>query len=125
MIKMIKTLFEKPKAEDVKALDFAHIDSKEKALAAAKNGELFPILLFPKIFGGEEVDVNTVYVPPGIPEIQNQLLGTLARFVEQGLVDQLQVNPEYKGTSFIPSKIQMRTSKEGTEGQFNPTIEIW
>lgn len=106
-------------------LDFSHIDSLEKAEALAEKGELFKVLLFPAEFGGQNIPPNIVYVPGGIPEIKNQITETLIRFVQDGLVDNLTVNPEYKGNSFVPSKIVMETFHSGKPGEFNPTIEIW
>ncbi len=106
-------------------LDFSHVDSQEKAEALAEKGELFKILLFPAEFGGQDVPPNTVYVPAGIPEIKDQITQTLIRYVQDGLIDNLTVNPEYKGNSFVPARIVMETSHSGKPGQFNPTIEIW
>ncbi|WP_368194484.1 hypothetical protein [Aeromonas sp. R2-2] len=106
-------------------MNFSHVDSREKAMALVQEGKLFKILLFPSEFGGEDIPQNSVYVPAGIPEIKDQIIGTLIRFVEQGFIDNMQVNPEYKGNSFVPSKIKIRTSHSGKEGEFNPTIEIW
>lgn len=106
-------------------MNFSHVDSREKAMALVQEGKLFKILLFPSEFGGEDIPQNSVYVPAGIPEIKDQITGTLIRFVEQGFIDTMQVNPEYKGNSFVPSKIKIRTSHSGKEGEFNPTIEIW
>jgi hypothetical protein len=106
-------------------LDFSHVDSKEKAIALFEKRKLFKILLFPVEFGGQDIPQNVVYVPAGIPEIKDQITGTLIRFVQDGLIDNLKVEPEYKGNSFVPSKINMFTSHSGKLGQFNPTIEIW
>lgn len=106
-------------------LDFSQVDSREKAEALAEKGELFKILLFPAEFGGQDVPPNTVYVPAGIPEIKDQITQTLIRFVEEGLIDNLSVSPEYKGNSFVPARIVMETSHSGKPGEFNPTIEIW
>ncbi|MEO1035336.1 MAG: hypothetical protein AAFX44_07245 [Pseudomonadota bacterium] len=106
-------------------LDFSHVDSREKAEELAEQGELFKILLFPAEFGGQDIPPNTVYVPAGIPEIKDQITQTLIRYVEDGVIDNLAVNPEYKGNSFVPAKILMETSHSGKSGTFNPTIEIW
>jgi len=125
MIKFIKNIFSRSEPSKEIKFDYSHIDSREKALEGEKRGELFPILMFPEIFGGENVEENTLYVPPGIPQIQNQMIATIARFVEQGLVDNMRVVPEYRGASFIPVKIAMETQKDGKAGRFNPTIEIW
>ncbi len=105
--------------------DYSHVDSRDKAEELAKKGELFKILLFPAEFGGQDVPPITVYVPAGIPEIKDQITQTLIRYVQDGLIDNMAVNPEYKGNSFVPSKIVMETSHSGKPGQFNPTIEIW
>lgn len=107
------------------AQDYSNVDSREKAVELAKQGKLFKVLLFPSEFGGKDIPQNVVYVPEGIPEIKDQITGTLIRFVEEGLIDNLQVNPEYKGNSFVPSKINMNTSHSGKAGEFNPTIEVW
>ena len=105
--------------------DFSDVDSQEKVVQLAQEGKLFKMLLFPAEFGGEDVPQNFVYVPAGIPKIKDRITGTLIRFVQEGLIDNLQVNPEYKGNSFVPAKINMKTSHSGKAGEFNPTIEIW
>jgi|SRR3990167_2578929 len=105
--------------------DFSDVNSREKALELVKQGKLHKILLFPAEFGGQDLPHNVVYVPAGIPEIKDQITGTLIRFVEDGLIDNLEVSPEYKGGSFVPSKINMKTSHSGKSGKFNPSIEVW
>jgi len=107
------------------APDFSHVNSREKAIALVEKGELFQIYLFPIELGGKEIPPNAVYVPVGIPEIQSTIIGTLIRFADEGLIDNLNVEPEYKGDSFVPSKIKMHTYHSGKAGEFNPTIEIW
>ncbi|MEJ2407021.1 MAG: hypothetical protein P8171_22605 [Candidatus Thiodiazotropha sp.] len=106
-------------------LDYSGVDSREKAVELVKEGKLYKILLFPAEFGGEDIPQNVVFVPAGIPEIKDKITGTLMRFVQEGLIDNLQVNPEYKGNSFVPSKINIKTSHSDKAGEFNPTIEIW
>lgn len=125
MLNFLKHIFGKQEPAPHKVLDFSHIDSIEKVQEVAERGELYPILLFPEVFGGEAIEVNTVYVPSGIPETQNQIIGTIVRFVEEGLVDSMRVIPEYKGESYVPCSITIHTSKAGNPGAFNPTIEIW
>jgi hypothetical protein len=106
-------------------LDFSHVTSREKAEQLASEGKLFKILLFPAQFGGKDIPHNTVYVPPGIPEIKAKLDGTLVRYTEEGLINKLKVEPAYKGNSFVPSKIAIKASHSEKQGSFNPTIEIW
>lgn len=106
-------------------LDYSQVTSRDAAEELARKGALFKILLFPAEFGGEEVAANVVYVPAGIPEIKDQLTGTLIRFYEEGSIDKLTVKPEYKGKSIVPSRILMRASHSTKEGKFEPIIEIW
>ena len=106
-------------------LDFSEVTSLEKAKALEKQAKLFKVLLFPAEFGGEDIPQNVVYVPAGIPEMKNQITGTLVRFFQDGLINQLNVAPEYKGNSFIPSKINLKAWHSEKEGGLNPTIEIW
>ncbi len=123
----IKKKFAGGSEKPVDKPDFSHVDSLEKAVALAKEGKLFRILLIPQEFGGSDSPENSIYVPPGIPEVKDQMTGTIIRFAEQGLIDSLNVSPEYKGESFVPASIRIETSHSDSdkEGKFNPTIEIW
>ncbi|WP_422343120.1 hypothetical protein [Parasphingorhabdus sp.] len=105
--------------------DFSDVTSIESAQALAKEGKLVKILLFPAEFGGEEMPGNVVYVPPEASEAKDLLTGTMIRYYEEGLIDKLEVNAEYKGDSFIPSRILMEASHSSKEGKFNPTIDVW
>ena len=125
MFNFIKNIFSKKESTKQVKLDYSDIDSREKAIEAVNNGGLYSILMFPEVFGGEDVDENTLYVPPGIPEVQNKIIGTILRFVEEGLVDGMRVIPEYKGKSVIPTKIVIETTTEGKAGKFNQSIDIW
>jgi hypothetical protein len=106
-------------------LDFSDVDSREKAEVLVEEGKLFRLFLLPMAFGGKDIPPNIVHVPAGIPEIQAQITGTIMRFAQKGLIDNLKVTPEYKGSSVIPAKIKIFTSHSGKAGEFNPTIEIW
>jgi hypothetical protein len=107
-------------------MDFAGITSREAALKLVAEGRLCKILLFPPELGGEDVEANAVYVPPGIPEIKDQLTGTLVRFAGEGLINRLEVVPEYKGSSFVPCRIRIKAWHTDREGRFEPSIDnIW
>ena len=125
----LSSLFGKSKEEataPAAAPDYAHVKSNAQAMALCESGELFKILLFPAEFGGEDVPHNVVYVPRGVPEAQQMIVGTLVRFVEEGTINQLTVNPEYKGDSFVPSRILMRAwNSEKPGGEFAPALEVW
>jgi hypothetical protein len=103
-----------------------HVKTLAAAHALAKDGNLIGILLFPAELGGEDVPQNTVYVPPQAAEARELIIGTLRRFVSEGLIDKLTVTPEYCGDSFIPSRLVFHaTDSHGKHGAFNPTVEIW
>lgn len=106
--------------------DWAQVKSLETAQALARQGQLFKVLLFPAELGGQDIPPNTVYVPRGIPETQEQIVGIIVRMVQDGLADQMNVNAEYKGDSFVPAKIRMKVwDSGGKHGAFEPLIEIW
>ncbi|MEP3889730.1 MAG: hypothetical protein ABJN69_04635 [Hellea sp.] len=105
--------------------DFSHIDSMEKAEALHKKGELEKILLFPTEFGGDDNPANAVFVPVGISAAKNSITQALIGMVEDGSIDKLDVSVDYKGNSFIPSKIFMKATHSTKSGQFNPTVEVW
>lgn len=106
--------------------DFSHVKSLDQATKLFKEGKLFKVLLFPREFGGEDVGPNVVYVPRGVSEAREMVIGTLKRFASDGIIDRLEVKPEYKGDSFVPSKLKMRawhSEKQG--GEFHPSVDIW
>jgi len=105
--------------------DYSNVTSREIAERLVAQGKLHKILLFPAEFGGEDKPENITYVPSGIPEIKDQLTGTLIRFVKDGLIDNLRVEPEYKGHSFVPARIRIFATHKTKTGSFNPVIEIW
>jgi hypothetical protein len=106
-------------------LDYSGVDSLEKAQALYRQGKLERLFLFPLEFGGQEIPQNILYVPPGIAAIKKQIDGTIAEMVNEGTVSKYSAEPEYKGDSFVPSKIKIVTSHEQKAGGFNPTINIW
>jgi hypothetical protein len=107
------------------SLDFSTVTSRVQVEKLAQEGKLFKILLFPAEFGGEDMPLNVVYVPAGIPEIKNQTTATLSRLAREGIIDKLTVDPEYKGKSFVPSRIVIRATDTRRKEQFNQTIPVW
>lgn len=105
--------------------DYSHVTSAAEARELAAEGKLIKILLFPAEFGGQDMPGNVVYVPPEAARAKDLATGTLIRYVEEGLIDNLTVDAEYKGDSFIPSRILMKATHSSKDGTFNPTISIW
>ncbi|MDF0486811.1 hypothetical protein PX554_01610 [Sphingomonas sp. H39-1-10] len=105
--------------------DFSAVTSRAAAEALARQGKLVRILLFPAEFGGEDVPENAVYITPEAAAARELILGTLQRFAKEGLIDKLDVTPDYKGDSFVPSRIVMHATHSKKKGSFEPTIEVW
>ena len=99
--------------------DFAHVTTREQAEALVR------IYLFPIRLGGPRRKANISYVPPEAGAALDQISGTLQRFTREGLVDQLRIIPEYRGSSFVPTRINMHATHSGQEGGFHPSIAIW
>ena len=105
--------------------DFSAVGSLEQARQLAAEGKLVKILLFPAEFGGQDIPHNIAYVPAHTKEAKDAITRTLIRMVEEGSIDKLVVEPDYKGSSFVPARIRMRATHSGKAGRFEPVIEIW
>ena len=107
------------------ALDLATVTSREHALALAEQGLLEKILSFPDRFGGEDVAMNQFFVPPGTAALKDEVTQELVLAVERGLIDNLNVQAEYKGASFVPAKILVAGTHSQHDSRFDRTIEVW
>lgn len=103
--------------------DFSGVDSQEKAVESFHRGELEKLFVMPLEFGGEDILLNTLYVPVGIAavkaEIDNDVIGPL---VQEGEITQYKATPEYQGKSFVPSALTIVASEPG---ELTVTIPIW
>ncbi len=105
--------------------DYSHVASLEIARALVQQGMLFEITLFPEEFGGNREAYNLIYVPAGIPEMMDLVTETLVSLRSDGLVDQLSMDVEYKGKSFVPATISVRATHNSKSRSFEPRIGIW
>jgi hypothetical protein len=71
------------------------------------------------------VKENVSYVPPAVAYTLNLVTGTLERFRDEGLINRLEVAPEYRGDSFVPTRISMRATHSAQEGSFEPSVKVW
>jgi hypothetical protein len=104
---------------------FLPLISLAKAQRLFEVGRLEPLYLFPLEFGGQRIPQNIVYVPPGIAAIKEQIDSAIGEMVRQGMVCNYTAEPQYKGRSFIPSKIKIKTSQPNKPGGVDRTIDIW
>jgi len=105
--------------------DFTDVDSKQKLMFLVEQGKLERVYLFPLELGGQDAEVNAVYLPIGFREMKNKIDGTILRMAQDGLVRDLKVQPEYKGKSFVPSRIIIKASHPEKPGRLDTTIEVW
>lgn len=107
------------------APDFSHVTSMETVMRLVSEGKLIKLLLLPKKFSGADIPENTVYVPPAILKIQDQISREILPLVEKGLDVHFGCEPEYKEDSFVPAKIHYQASHPETNWHFERTIDIW
>lgn len=103
--------------------DYRHIDSREKAEALCRRGELQKLWLLPAEFGGEDIPPNIVYVPPFAAELKQRLdQNTILSMARSGHVSRYNASPEYEGKSVVPSRIRIAATDPG---RFEGAIAIW
>jgi hypothetical protein len=103
--------------------DFSAIDSREKAEALFRRGQLEKLFLLPTEFGGQDVPQNYLFVPLGVAGVKAGIdRNIILPLVREGKVIDYKVTPEYQGKSFIPIAIKIIASEPG---EFTTTINIW
>jgi hypothetical protein len=112
-------------AAGASTIDFNAITSREIALSLLDQGRLEKILSFPERFGGEDVAMNQFFVPLGIGALKEEVTQELVEAVNLGLIDNLNVQAEYKGSSFVPAKILVTGTHSTKDSKVERTIEVW
>jgi hypothetical protein len=104
--------------------DFSSITSLEAAEDASREGSLVKVLLFPAELGGQDRPENLVYIPPHVWEIKSNSTEDLLSAVRGGMND-VAIVPEYRGTSFVPTKITITAASSGMAPGYKLEIGIW
>lgn len=112
----------KKKQESPEGPVFNEIDSPAKAQAAHKRRELSMIYLFPLVFGGEEAEINSLYVPEFAAMLKERFDNMVVDLFEKGLVTGYSASPEYKGQSVVPSALVLEAKGKGG---ITERIEVW
>jgi hypothetical protein len=103
--------------------DFSGIDSREKAEALFRRGEMEKLFLMPPEFGGDDGPHNTLFVPVGVAAVKAGIdQNVVAPLAEEGTITRYSATPEYQGSSFIPTAVRITASDPG---QFSTVIAIW
>jgi hypothetical protein len=101
--------------------DFSDINSIEKAIDLYKKGSLTKIYMMPLEFGGEDSPENTLYVPEFVKDFKNRFDNMVGDLLEEGKQLGFETIPEYKGKSFVPSKLILMVTGDS---EFTETIHI-
>jgi len=107
------------------APDFSAITTRAAAGKLVRKRLLVKIHFFPTELGGEDVRFNIGYVTPEAAASQARLVEMLSRYMERDLVDRLEIEPEYKGNSVVPSRIRMKARHSRGGKSFESVIEVW
>lgn len=103
--------------------DYNSVNSMAEAQRLVDQGELVPLLLLPKEFGGEALAENTVYVPSFVADLKH---GTdrdvVFPLAADGKVTRYSAQPEYEGKSVVPVAIQISATEPAN---FVQDIAIW
>ena len=108
-----------------KGPDFSAVTDRIKAGALVRQHRLEKIFYISPELNGRKSPVNTGYVTPEAAQAWALLTGTLIRFNREGLADHVNIRPDYRGHSIVPTRIVLKaTSKKGGP-PFEATVEVW
>ena len=107
------------------APDLSGVTSKAAARRLVRQGRLVEISLFPTELGGPDDPANMSFVTPEAAEARATVVDTLRRYIQQGVVDQLDVMPDYRGESIVPSRIVMTATHSEQGGEIALSIAVW
>ena len=95
-----------------------------QAAELGRQGVLAPLYMMPLRFGGEESERNRLWVPPAAVELKDRWDGMVEQLLRQGKVNGYACTPEYKGDSFVPSRITVEAKMDGRP-VFTESVSIW
>ncbi|AQR74890.1 hypothetical protein BXU08_15590 [Sphingomonas sp. LM7] len=104
---------------------FSQIRSREHADRLLAFGSLVKIYLFPTNLGGDDDPRNIVYVTPDAAEAHAAIVGRLRRFVQGHEENELEIRPEYKGGSIVPTRIHFIASHRSGGERFEEEVRVW
>lgn len=110
------------------AEDFSAVKTKAAANKLVRQGRLVKVDYFPRELGGPEDPGNIGYVTPEAMIERELTIRVLYLFFRDGLIDHLEVVPEHRGKSVVPSRIRYlsRHSREGSDGKpYERLVEVW
>lgn len=81
------------------------------------------LLLMPLAFGGEDIDLNTVFVPVAAVALKERIDREIVEpLAAKGKVRRYTASPQYLGSSFVPAIIRIEASDPTS---FNAVVHVW
>jgi len=105
--------------------DFSAVTSVAAAKKLVASGNLVEILVFPAELGGPRDKENIVYIPPAVVEGRAVAIRALQRMARDGSINKMEVEPDYRGDSIVPTRLRMTAWHTNGNGRFEVEIEIW
>lgn len=107
------------------APDFSTITTRAAAAKLVRKHMLVRIHLVPVALGGPKTRANSIYVTPEAAASHALLTDMLVAYVERGRLNHLEIEPEYKGDSIVPTRLRIRMSHNRGGERFERVVEIW
>jgi hypothetical protein len=107
------------------ALDFSEVISLEEAWRLVGEGRLFPVLLFPSVFGGTDTPENRVFVPRRVAAELSRITEEVARLVGKRFAVTVDVTPERRGECLVPSRIRVQAGLVASSNAFEWILDVW
>ncbi|WP_447727959.1 hypothetical protein [Sphingomonas koreensis] len=109
------------------AADFTAVTTKAAANRLVREGRLVKIHFFPTELGGPAKEPHNIgYITPEAAEARSLLISVLERDLDEGAIDKMVIEPDYKGDSIIPTRIRFKTwHSQRSGGEFETVVEVW
>lgn len=101
------------------------VETRPAAERLVGEGVLVKSWFFPRELGGAEDPENVAYITPQAVKARAALIRKLERLMARDLIDQLDVQAEYKGESVIPSRIRYKAWHSRGGDPFEWVVEVW
>lgn len=107
--------------------DFSNITTKAAANRLVKEGRLVKIHFFPTELGGPAKDRHNIsYITPEAEEARSLLISVLEKDIDDAAIDEIRIEPHYKGDSIIPTRIRFKAwHSQRTGGEYETVLEVW
>ncbi len=105
-------------------MDYATITTLGQAEAACREGHLVKALLLPAELGGEDVPQNRTFLPPQASDAKAGTTVELINAVQIGM-SAVSIVPEYRGDSFVPSRLVITAARPGSAPGLSRDLRVW